>query len=191
MNLKPVVVQDANTREVLMLAYANDEALQKTKETGYAWYWSRSRNKLWMKGETSGNVQKIVGVRDDCDNDALLYLVEQKGVACHTGRYSCFGDSWTWGLGDLEALIEQRKLEKPAGSYTVKLLENKTFLLGKVLEELGEFLQDFSVEEAADFVYHFMVLLKAKGIKLSGVIKELEKRKCPHAPKQKKRAESA
>ena len=177
MNLKPVVVQDARTREVLMLAWANDEALKKTRETGYAWYWSRSRNKLWKKGETSGNVQKIVEVRDDCDNDALLYVVEQKGVACHTGKYSCFGGSGAWGLGSLEKIIEQRKRDKPTGSYTVKLLENESFLIGKVLEELGEFLQDFSVEEAADFVYHFMVLLKAKGIKLSEVIKELEGRR--------------
>ncbi len=88
--LVPVVVQDVKTKEVLMLAYANMEALKKTFETGYAHYWSRSRRKLWMKGETSGNVQKVVEVRIDCDNDAILYLVEQKGVACHTGNYSCF-----------------------------------------------------------------------------------------------------
>ena len=88
--LVPVVVQDAKTKEVLMLAYANEEALRKTFETGYAHYWSRSRRKLWMKGETSGNVQKVVEVRIDCDNDAILYIVEQKGVACHTGNYSCF-----------------------------------------------------------------------------------------------------
>ncbi len=88
--LVPVIVQDAKTKEVLMLAYANREALKKTFETGYAHYWSRSRKKLWMKGETSGNVQKVVEVRIDCDNDAILYLVEQKGVACHTGNYSCF-----------------------------------------------------------------------------------------------------
>ncbi len=88
--LVPVIVQDVNTKEVLMLAYANKEALKKTFETGYAHYWSRSRRKLWMKGETSGNVQKVVEVRIDCDNDAILYIVEQKGVACHTGNYSCF-----------------------------------------------------------------------------------------------------
>ena len=88
--LVPVVVQDVKTKEVLMLAYANEEALRKTFETGYAHYWSRSRKKLWMKGETSGNVQKVVEVRIDCDNDAILYVVEQKGVACHTGNYSCF-----------------------------------------------------------------------------------------------------
>ncbi|MEM2120064.1 MAG: phosphoribosyl-AMP cyclohydrolase [Archaeoglobaceae archaeon] len=88
--LIPVVVQDAKTGEVLMLAYANEEALRRTLETGYAHYWSRSRNKLWMKGETSGNTQKIVEIRVDCDCDTLLYLVEQKGNACHTGHKSCF-----------------------------------------------------------------------------------------------------
>lgn len=88
--LIPVVVQDANTKEVLMVAYANEEALRKTLESGYAHYWSRSRNKLWMKGETSGNTQKIVEIRVDCDCDTLLYLVEQKGNACHTGNRSCF-----------------------------------------------------------------------------------------------------
>ncbi len=97
MNLKfnekgliPVVVQDAKTKEVLMLAYANEEALKRTIKTGYAHYFSRSRKKLWMKGEESGNVQRVVEVRVDCDGDAILYLVEQKGVACHTGNYSCF-----------------------------------------------------------------------------------------------------
>jgi phosphoribosyl-AMP cyclohydrolase len=88
--LIPVIVQDANTKEVLMLAYANEEALRKTFETGKAHYWSRSRKKLWMKGETSGNTQKVVEVRVDCDEDAILYMVEQKGVACHTGNYTCF-----------------------------------------------------------------------------------------------------
>jgi len=88
--LVPVVVQDANTKQVLMLAYANREALMKTLETGFAHYYSRSRRKLWKKGETSGNVQRIKGVYLDCDGDALLYVVEQEGVACHTGEYSCF-----------------------------------------------------------------------------------------------------
>ncbi len=88
--LIPVITQDVNTKEVLMLAYANKEALEKTIQTGYAHYWSRSRKKLWKKGETSGNVQKIVEIRVDCDADAILYIVEQHGNACHTGNYSCF-----------------------------------------------------------------------------------------------------
>ena len=88
--LIPVIVQDAESKEVLMLAYANEEALQKTLSTGYAHYWSRSRQKLWMKGETSGNTQKIRKVMTDCDYDTLLYVVDQKGPACHTGEYTCF-----------------------------------------------------------------------------------------------------
>ncbi len=88
--LIPVIVQDNESKEVLMLAYANKEALEKTLRTGYANYWSRSRKKLWMKGETSGNTQKIIEVTTDCDYDALLYVVEQKGPACHTGEYTCF-----------------------------------------------------------------------------------------------------
>ena len=94
--LVPVVVQDAETKEVLMLAYANEEALKKTLETGYAHYWSRSRKKLWKKGETSGNVQEIVDVRIDCDCDAVLYIVRQKGNACHTGNYTCFFRKFDW-----------------------------------------------------------------------------------------------
>jgi len=88
--LIPVVVQDAGSKEVLMLAYANEEALKKTLSTGYAHYWSRSRKKLWMKGETSGHTQKIKQIKTDCDYDTLLYVVEQKGPACHTGEYTCF-----------------------------------------------------------------------------------------------------
>ncbi len=88
--LIPVVVQDVDTREVLMLAYANEEAIKLTLETGYAHYFSRSRNRIWKKGEESGNVQEVVEVKVDCDADALLYLVRQRGVACHTGNYSCF-----------------------------------------------------------------------------------------------------
>lgn len=88
--LIPVIVKDAGSEEVLMLAYANKEALKKTLSTGYAYYWSRSRKKLWMKGETSGNIQKIKKVMTDCDYDTLLYVVEQRGSACHTGEYTCF-----------------------------------------------------------------------------------------------------
>lgn len=88
--LIPVIVQDAESKDVLMLAYANEEALQKTLSTGYAHYWSRSRQKLWMKGETSGNTQKIRKVITDCDYDTLMYVVDQKGPACHTGEYTCF-----------------------------------------------------------------------------------------------------
>jgi len=190
--LIPVITQDKNTKEVLMLAYANEEALAKSRETGYAWYWSRSRNKLWLKGETSGNIQKIVEIRDDCDSDALLYVVEQKGVACHTGKYSCFGASGlrcfgaskSFSLEELEKVIALRKLEKPEGSYTVKLLENEDLACEKVLEEGEEVVRaaksegkQRTIEESADVLYHLMVLLAGKDIKLSEVIGELEKRR--------------
>jgi phosphoribosyl-AMP cyclohydrolase len=92
--LIPVVVQDANSKEMLMLAYANKEALEKTLSTGFAHYWSRSRQQLWMKGETSGHTQKIKNVLADCDYDALLYIVEQKGAVCHTGKETCFHHSF-------------------------------------------------------------------------------------------------
>lgn len=184
MNLKPVVVQDADTKEVLMLAYANDEAIRRTRETGYAWYWARSRNRLWEKGESSGNVQKIVEIHDDCDNDALLYIVEQEGVACHTGKYSCFKEEKPFTLGELEKVIEQRKEERPEGSYTVKLLEDETLNCEKILEEADEVVRaaksegrQRTVEEAADVIYHLIVLIKAKGISLGEVINELEKRR--------------
>ena len=182
--LIPVIIQDFSTKEVLMLAYANEEALEKTRGTGYAWYWSRSRGKLWKKGETSGNVQKIVEVRGDCDSDALLYIVEQKGVACHTGKYSCFKEKRPFTLEELEKVIEQRKQEKPEGSYTVKLLENLDYSCEKVLEEAEEFVRaaksegkQRTIEEAADVLYHLMVLLAGKGIKLSEVLTELSNRR--------------
>jgi len=182
--LKPVIVQDSSTKEVLMLAYANEEALKKSRETGYAWYWSRSRNKLWMKGETSGNTQKIVEIRDDCDSDALLYIVEQKGVACHTGQYSCFRKEKPFTLGELEKIIAQRKLEKPEGSYTTKLLNDEAFLRSKILEEAAELCQaakkegrQRTIEETADLLYFILVQLAGKGIKLSEVIGELAKRR--------------
>jgi len=185
MNLKPVIVQDAGTKEVLMLAYANEEALKKSKETGCAWYWSRSRQKLWMKGETSGNTQKIVEILDDCDTDALLYVVEQKGVACHTGKYSCFKEEKPFTLEELEKVITQRKLEKPEGSYTTKLLEDETLLRSKILEESAELCQAVkkegrqrTIEETADLLYFILVLLGGKGIKLSEIIQELKKRRC-------------
>lgn len=156
--LIPVTVQDVKSNEILMLAYTNEEAFNKTLETGYAHYYSRSRKKIWMKGESSGNVQKIVEIRLDCDNDALLYIVEQTGAACHTGHYSCFYRNIEGAktanqiftpeqiydekkiLDDLYEIIEQRKKTMPEGSYVAKLLaedESKSSL-NKILEKLGE-----------------------------------------------------
>ncbi len=183
MKLKPVIVQDANTKEVLMLAYANDAALQKTRETGNAWYFSRSRKKLWMKGEKSGNTQQVKEILEDCDKDALLYLVEQKGNACHTGKYSCFGAKKQFTLEDLEKIIAQRKKEMPKGSYTAKLLKSENLIYKKLKEECGEVIKAAkkegkkrTIEEAADLLYFLEVLLGKKNISLAEVTKELGKR---------------
>jgi phosphoribosyl-AMP cyclohydrolase len=119
--LVPVIVQDAETKEVLMLAYANQDALKLTLQTGKAHYWSRSRGKIWMKGETSGNFQNVIEVRIDCDGDTLLYIVRQKGVACHTGSYSCFfrklGESRKPGDEAEESRINDKKAEKPVEGF--------------------------------------------------------------------------
>src|SRR3954452_16378513 len=143
--LVPVVAQDANTGEVLTLAFANEEAVQKTIETGEAHYHSRSRGELWRKGETSGNTQRVVEVRLDCDGDALLYRVDRAGPACHTGERSCFftslqgsdEDAQDLGrtLGRLSETISGRRLEMPEGSYTAKLLERGT---GYIAHKVGE-----------------------------------------------------
>lgn len=182
--LIPVIAQDINTKEVLMLAWANEKAVKKTKETGYAWYFSRSRNKLWKKGEESGNTQKVLEIKEDCDGDTLLYIVEQKGVACHTGKYTCFKEKKPFTLRELEQVLEQRKKEKPEGSYTVKLLEDENLACEKILEEAEEVVKaakeegkQRTIEEAGDLLYHLTVLLLGKGIKLGEVIYELEKRR--------------
>lgn len=182
MKLKPVIVQDASTKEVLMLAYANEVALKKSKETGYAWYFSRERNKLWKKGKTSGNVQKIVSIKEDCDRDTLLYIVEQKGNACHKGKYSCFKKEKSFTLETLEEIIKQRKNKKPLGSYTVKLLNNPELLLKKLNEETFETISAYKknkkelVSEVADLFYFSLVLLGKKGIRVREIYQELNKR---------------
>lgn len=178
--LKPVIVQDALTKEVLMLAWANEEALKKTKKTGYAWFFSRSRQKLWKKGETSGNEMKISEIRDDCDKDALLYIVQPKGPACHRGTYSCFRKDKPFTLESLEEIISQRKRDLPEGSYTAKLLQNPQLLKRKIIEEATELIltesRDETTYEAVDVLYHLLALLASKGINLLDVYEELRKR---------------
>lgn len=190
--LVPVVAQDANTGEVLMLAYASREAVQKTIETGEAHYHSRSRGELWRKGETSGNTQRVVEVRLDCDGDALLYRVEPAGPACHTGERSCFftslqgsdEDAQDLGrtLGRLSETISGRRLEMPEGSYTAKLLERGTgYIAQKVGEEAVEVvvaaLEDANLaEETADLLYHLLVLLEERGVGTEEVARVLDER---------------
>ena len=190
--LVPVVVQDAGTGEVLMLAYADEEALTKTVETGEAHYHSRSRGELWRKGETSGNTQKVVEVRLDCDGDALLYKVEPRGAACHTGENSCFftplasadGDVANLGrtLTRLARTIAERHREMPEGSYTVKLIEWGTgYIAQKVGEEAVEVVvaalkEEKLSEESADLLYHLLILLEERGVRPEEVAKVLDER---------------
>jgi phosphoribosyl-ATP pyrophosphohydrolase/phosphoribosyl-AMP cyclohydrolase len=185
--LIPAVIQDARTREVLTVAYMNQEALQRTVERHETWFWSRSRNELWHKGETSGNFQTVVNVRLDCDDDAVLVEVEPKGPACHTGAYSCFGvEPGIEGvLADLYRLIKQRKELRPEGSYTTYLFNSG---LDKILKKVGEEATETVVaaknpdarrltSETADLLYHVIVLLVERGVELNDVIKELKDRR--------------
>ena len=141
--LVPCVVQDARTGEVLTLAYMNREALERTHASGETWFWSRSREELWHKGETSGNVQRVRELRWDCDADAILALVEPAGPACHTGERTCFHNGElepvpAEALAALERTIERRREERPEGSYTAELLADPGRLGEKVREEAGE-----------------------------------------------------
>jgi phosphoribosyl-AMP cyclohydrolase / phosphoribosyl-ATP pyrophosphohydrolase len=174
--LVPCIVQDWASGEVLTLAYANAEAVERTRATGELHLWSRSRGELWHKGATSGNVQRVRALRLDCDGDALLALVEPAGPACHTGARSCFftGDLEPPAphevLPGLERTLAERAAERPAGSYTVELLDDPARIGEKVQEEAEEVARaareesDARVdEEAADVLYHLLVLLHARG----------------------------
>lgn len=197
--LIPAVVQDARTRRVLMLAYMNAESLARTMETREAWFWSRSRAKLWHKGETSGNTQRVVDVLVDCDSDALTLLVIPAGPACHTGAESCFHNEiemtslvaeseglQTLGevLDRLYALVETRKRELPEDSYTSYLF---TQGLDKILKKVGEETAETIiaaknedrgplVKESADLLYHLIVMLVERGVTLEDVRVELQHR---------------
>src|SRR5918992_1507493 len=173
--LVPVVVQDWRTGEVLTLAYANDEAVARTRQTGQLHLWSRSRDELWHKGATSGHIQHVRALRVDCDGDALLALVEPVGPACHTGERTCFhnGDveppAPHEALPALERTLADRARERPAGSYTVELLDDPPRIGAKVEEEAEEVARAAREEsddrvdsEAADVLYHLMVLLRSR-----------------------------
>jgi phosphoribosyl-ATP pyrophosphohydrolase/phosphoribosyl-AMP cyclohydrolase len=174
--LVPVVVQDWRTGEVLTLAYANAEAVARTRATGELHLWSRSRGELWRKGATSGNTQRVRALRLDCDADALLALVEPAGPACHTGARTCFHNGELEppapheALPALERTLDDRARERPAGSYTVELLDDPPRIGAKVMEEAEEVARaareeaDERVdEEAADVLYHLGVLLHSRG----------------------------
>lgn len=185
--LMPTVVQDIRNNNVLMLAYMNDESLELTRRTGYMHYWSRSRGCIWKKGETSGNVQKAVVIVADCDGDALLARVEQTGVACHTGSYSCFSGHEMPSQDIVDTLwkvFEERKRSDSDSSYTCKLFRNRNLLLKKIGEEGTEVViaakdKDRAqlVYESADLLFHLMVLMYDEGISMKDVHQELERRR--------------
>ena len=199
--LIPVVVTDFYTKEVLTLAYANRESLEITMKEGISCFYSRSRQKLGRKGETSGNVQHIVSITADCDGDALNYIVIKDGPACHTGNESCFfneifkAGNGNFSIEDLMQLIKGRKTEKKEGSYTTYLFDKG---LDKILKKVGEECTEViiaakdqnkgeTVYEIADLVYHVLVLMVEAGIDTKDIIKELASRHViDHKVKQEK-----
>ena len=189
--LIPAIVVDAVSKEVLTLAYMNKESLQITMEKKLTCFWSRSRQKLWLKGETSGNYQHVVSITADCDNDALVVLVEPDGPACHTGEKSCFfnpvfenDELKEFSLNALMKLIEGRKINKTEGSYTTYLFEKG---LDKILKKVGKECTEViiaakandkkeTIYEIADLCYHTLVLMIEQGISLEDIHKELSSR---------------
>jgi phosphoribosyl-ATP pyrophosphohydrolase/phosphoribosyl-AMP cyclohydrolase len=189
--LIPAIAQDAVSGEVLMQAYMNKEALDKTIETGYATYFSRSRNKLWKKGEESGHTQKVVGISYDCDGDSILLRVLQEGAACHTGNRSCFFNDITENsypgnkiIYDLVETIKDRKVNPKEGSYTNYLFDKG---IDKICKKIGEESAEVIIAsknenkkelvgEICDLLYHTLILMNVKDISLSDVFTELSER---------------
>jgi phosphoribosyl-ATP pyrophosphohydrolase/phosphoribosyl-AMP cyclohydrolase len=175
--LRAAIVQDADTGRVLMVAWMDAEAERRTRESGEAWFWSRSRNEYWHKGATSGNTMAVEELRDDCDGDALLLRVRPAGPACHTGSLSCFAPA-------LWRTISERAAQRPEGSYTTALLEEGTAAVArKVGEEAVEVVtaslaesDERLVSESADLIYHLYVLLAARGLDIAAVEDELARR---------------
>lgn len=202
--LIPAIVQDADSREVLMLAYMNEEALRLTLRERRAWYFSRSRQKLWLKGETSGHTQKVLDIRFDCDKDTVLLTVEQTGMACHENYYSCFhyqagpegfqaigkpeekpGPNLGGVLEGLAAVIHSRRLERPEGAYTTYLFDKG---IDKILKKVGEENAEVIIAaknnapaeiryEVSDLFYHLLVMLEERGVPLADIAKELNRRR--------------
>lgn len=190
--LIPVIVQDAATRDVLTLAYMNEEALQKTRSTGQMHYWSRSRNRLWRKGEESGNVQRLRSLSLDCDGDAFLVQVEQTGVACHTGQATCFHnplDGHSPAMAKLWATILDRKANPKEGSYTNSLLDDQNKRLKKIAEEAAEVImacvqgdREHAIREFTDLQYMAWVAMAAMDISPGDIAAEVARRAKPGNP---------
>ncbi|MCZ4408929.1 bifunctional phosphoribosyl-AMP cyclohydrolase/phosphoribosyl-ATP diphosphatase HisIE [Cryomorphaceae bacterium 1068] len=184
-DLIPTVIQDDRTKEVLMLGYINDEAFERTKAEGLVTFYSRSKNRLWTKGETSGNHLKFVSAKLDCDRDTLLIKAIPSGPVCHQGTETCFGDKGAKGfMYELEATIKDRKDNPLEGSYTTSLFEKG---MNKIAQKVGEEAVELVIEakdnnddlfknEAADLMYHFLILLEAKGFALKDIEAVLQSR---------------
>lgn len=209
--LVPAIIQDANTRNVLMLGFMNEEAYEKTLLTGKVTFWSRTRQTLWTKGETSGHYLELVSMAIDCDNDTLLVKVIPHGPTCHTGTDTCWGEENTAlqgsplqenalsFLSELQNFIEKRHEEMPEGSYTTRLFHDG---VNKMAQKLGEEALETVIEatngtnnklvyEASDMLYHLMVLLTSKGLRIDDIATELQKRHDPNwdAKRRQQKAE--
>ncbi len=189
--LVPAIVQDATTKTVLMLGYMNEEAYAKTVETGKVTFFSRSRQKLWTKGETSGNFLNLVSIKEDCDNDALLVTVHPEGPTCHTGTDTCWGEKNDSNpllfLSEIQDFIKKRHEEMPEGSYTTSLFKDG---LNRMAQKVGEEALELVIEavngtderliyEGSDMLYHLIVLLTSKGLRIEEMAKELQLRHNP------------
>ena len=189
--LVPAIIQDADTRQVLMLGYMNSEALEKTEREGRVTFFSRSRQCLWTKGETSGNFLNVVSIKADCDQDTLLIRVHPEGPVCHTGTDTCWGEeneaSPLLFLAELQDFIEQRHREMPEGSYTTSLFHDG---LNRMAQKVGEEALELVIEavggtnermiyEGSDMLYHLIVLLTHKGLRIEDLAAELQTRHNP------------
>ena len=204
--LVPAIIQDAITKNVLMLGFMNEEAYQKTVQTGHVTFWSRTRQTLWTKGETSGHYLNLVSMKVDCDNDTLLVRVHPIGPTCHTGTDTCWGEDNTVQQGssllflyELQDFINQRKQEMPEGSYTTKLFHDG---INKIAQKVGEEALETVIEatsgstehlvyEASDLLYHLIVMLTEKGLRIEDVANELHRRHDPDWDKQRREAKAA
>ena len=200
--LVPAIIQDATTKNILMLGFMNKEAYQKTVETGHVTFWSRTRQTLWTKGETSGHFLNLVDMKVDCDNDTLLIKVNPIGPTCHTGTDTCWGENNDMNpllfLTELQNFINKRKDETPEGSYTTKLFKDG---VNKIAQKVGEEALETVIEatngssehliyEASDLLYHLLVLLTDKGLRIEDVATELQKRHDPDWDKKRREAKA-
>lgn len=209
--LVPAIIQDADTRQVLMLGFMNEEAYQKTLATGKVTFWSRTRNTLWTKGETSGHYLNLVSIKNDCDNDTLLVRVNPIGPTCHTGTDTCWGEENTTHsplptphpsplafLSELQDFIELRHEQMPEGSYTTSLFRKG---INKIAQKVGEEALETVIEatngtneqliyEASDMLYHLLVMLTSKGLRIEDIATELRKRHDPNWDRDRREAKA-